>query len=174
MNKRLKLRQILLFAVLSAAAVWLDQFTKHLALLFLGDHEPVVLIPGVLEFLRIENDGAAFGILKGHMAFFYAITAFVGLIVLYVLVKLPTERKYMPLLVILSFISAGAAGNFIDRVMRRSVVDFIYFVPIDFPVFNVADIFVTCSTALLVILVLFYYQESDFNFLKDGARKKKP
>ena len=91
-----------------------------------------------------------------------------------VLVKLPTERKYMPLLVILSFISAGAAGNFIDRVMRRSVVDFIYFVPIDFPVFNVADIFVTCSTALLVILVLFYYQESDFNFLKDGARKKKP
>lgn len=173
MNKRLKLRQIFLFLAVTSAAVWLDQFTKHLALKYLGDHEPVVLIPGVLEFLRIENNGAAFGILKGHMAFFYAITAFVGLVVIYVLVKLPTERRYLPLLVILSLISAGAVGNLIDRIVRKSVVDFIYFVPIDFPVFNVADIFVTCSTALLILLVLFYYRESDFNFLKDDEQKEK-
>lgn len=54
----------------------------------------------------------------------------------------------------------------IDRMRLNYVVDFIYFSPIDFPIFNVADIYVTVSMILLLILVLFYYKEEDFNFLK--------
>ncbi|MDY3716667.1 MAG: signal peptidase II, partial [Blautia sp.] len=69
------------------------------------------------------------------------------------------------------FITAGAIGNLIDRVRLGYVVDFIYFSLIDFPVFNVADIYVTGSMILLILLVLFFYKnEEDFAFL---ARSKK-
>ena len=161
--------QTALFAAVTLVAAVLDQLSKRWALANLGDHEPVPLIPGVLEFLRIENRGAAFGILQGRMEFFYLITAVVAAGILYVIFKLPEERKYMPLLVTLAFLLAGAAGNLIDRAFRQSVVDFIYFKPIDFPVFNVADIYVTCSTFALVLLILRFYEDEDFAFL---SRKK--
>ena len=165
MNEFSKKNQISLFAAITVIAAAFDQLSKRWALANLGDHEPVPLIPGVLEFLRIENRGAAFGILQGKMFFFYLITAVVAAGILYVVYKLPEKRKYLPLLVILAFLLAGAAGNLIDRAFRKSVVDFIYFKPIDFPVFNVADIYVTCSTFVMVILILRYYEDEDFSFL---------
>ena len=76
-----------------------------------------------------------------------------------------------PLRVVLVMICAGAAGNFIDRVSQGYVVDFIYFELINFPVFNVADIFVTVGAALLVVLILFYYKDSDFDFLSRRQQK---
>ena len=161
--------QTALFAAVTLVAAVLDQLSKRWALANLGDHEPVPLIPGILEFLRIENRGAAFGILQGRMEFFYLITAVVAAGILYVIFKLPEERKFLPLLVTLAFLLAGAAGNLIDRAFRQSVVDFIYFKPIDFPVFNVADIYVTCSTFALVLLILRFYEDEDFAFL---SRKK--
>ena len=169
MNEFSKKNQISLFAAITVIAAAFDQLSKRWALANLGDHEPVPLIPGVLEFLRIENRGAAFGILQGKMFFFYLITAVVAAGILYVVYKLPEKRKYLPLLVILAFLLAGAAGNLIDRAFRQSVVDFIYFKPIDFPVFNVADIYVTCSTFVMVILILRFYEDEDFAFL---SRKK--
>ena len=161
--------QTALFAAVTLVAAVLDQLSKRWALANLGDHEPVPLIPGILEFLRIENRGAAFGILQGRMEFFYLITAVVAAGIIYVIFKLPEERKFLPLLVTLAFLLAGAAGNLIDRAFRQSVVDFIYFKPIDFPVFNVADIYVTCSTFALVLLILRFYEDEDFAFL---SRKK--
>ena len=62
---------------------------------------------------------------------------------------------------------SGALGNFIDRVFRKYVVDFIYFSLIDFPVFHMADIYVVCSGILLVILVCFKYKnDEDYHFLR--------
>ena len=162
--------QTALFAAVTLVAAVLDQLSKRWALANLGDHEPVPLIPGILEFLRIENRGAAFGILQGQMSFFYIISAVVGAVILYVLFRLPCDRRYLPLLAAVSFIAAGAAGNLIDRTFRQSVVDFIYFKPIDFPVFNVADIYVTVGTAVMMLLVLFYYKDEDFDFLKRGRQ----
>ena len=65
----------------------------------------------------------------------------------------------------LSLLLAGAAGNFIDRITRNYVVDFFYFEWINFPIFNVADIYVTCSIVLLLIFFLFVYKEDDFELL---------
>ena len=65
--------------------------------------------------------------------------------------KIKPERRYSPLYICLTVILAGAVGNLIDRIMNGFVVDFIYFQIINFPVFNVADIGVTCGFALLVI-----------------------
>ena len=64
----------------------------------------------------------------------------------------------------LIFIAAGAAGNLYDRITLKYVRDFIYFSLIDFPVFNVADIYVTCSVFVLAFLIFFYYKEEDLQF----------
>ena len=60
----------------------------------------------------------------------------------------------------------------IDRIKQDYVVDFIYFVIINFPIFNVADIYVTVATFVFVILFLFYYQENDFSFFSFRQQKK--
>ena len=78
---------------------------------------------------------------------------------------------YIKLHVALVFITSGAIGNLIDRVRLDYVVDFIYFSLINFPIFNVADIYVTLSTIYLVILLLFVYKESDLEFLSFRTKK---
>lgn len=71
----------------------------------------------------------------------------------------------------LSLIAAGAIGNMIDRIRLNYVVDFIYIVLINFPIFNLADMYVTFSTALLVIALLFFYKESDLYFIGFSQKK---
>ena len=79
----------------------------------------------------------------------------------------PATAYYGPLLFTAAVVFSGAMGNFIDRVFRGYVVDFIYFSLIDFPTFNVADIYVTCGIIALVFLIFFRYkEEDDFDFLK--------
>ena len=63
---------------------------------------------------------------------------------------------------ILLFFMAGAIGNFIDRIINQYVVDFFYFKLINFPIFNVADIYVTVAAVFMLFLGLFYYKEEDF------------
>lgn len=79
--------------------------------------------------------------------------------------KTPEHKKYTWGHVSLILIAAGGMGNMIDRIRLDYVVDFIYFSLINFPIFNVADIFVTIGTILLIILLLFVYKEDDLNFL---------
>ena len=68
-------------------------------------------------------------------------------------------------------IASGAVGNMIDRVRLEYVVDFLYFVLINFPIFNVADIYVSVACVLLAVVILFYYKEQDLEFL--SIRQKK-
>ena len=112
------------------------------------------------------RSGAAWGMLSGKINLFLVFTVIVMLIVTYVIINLPATRKYMPLLITCTLLVSGAVGNFIDRVRFGYVRDFIYFKLINFPVFNVADCYVTVSVALLIILILFVYKEDDFGFLK--------
>ena len=72
-------------------------------------------------------------------------------------------KKLLPLRICAVFIFSGAIGNFIDRLKLGYVVDFFYFKLIDFPVFNVADIYVTVAAFAMIILGLFYYKEEDYN-----------
>ena len=68
----------------------------------------------------------------------------------------------MVMRILIVLIGAGAVGNFIDRIRQGYVVDFFYFSLINFPIFNVADIYVTAAAFLLIFLCLFYYKEEDF------------
>lgn len=158
------LKRTLKAAALFVILVAVDLFTKSLAVQNLQDGRHVELIHGVLEFYYIQNKGAAFGMFQNG-TFILSIVSLIALVVLVVLyMRLPDGKKYMPLRVTLIFIAAGAAGNLIDRVTLQYVRDFIYFSLIDFPVFNVADIYVTCSVFVLAWLILFYYKEDDLQF----------
>ncbi|MBE5845358.1 MAG: signal peptidase II [Butyrivibrio sp.] len=155
-----------------AILIFLDQFTKHLAVVHLKDQESKVIIPKVLELTFLKNRGAAFGILQDQKVFFVMIAVMILVVIAYVLFQLPMEKKYMFLQIILVMIASGAAGNMIDRVRNDYVVDFISFVIINFPIFNVADIYVTVSTIVFILLFLLYYKEKDFDFLSFKQQKK--
>ena len=86
---------------------------------------------------------------------------------------MPQNKKYTALNYIIVFLIAGAIGNYIDRIANNYVVDFIYFSLINFPVFNVADCYVTVSVILLFILILFYYKDDDLEEIKQGLKIKK-
>lgn len=143
--------------------VVLDQLTKVWAVKTLADGTVIPVIKNVIEFLYVENRGAAFGMLKGGLVIFViiALAALIGIGVL--LHRIPETKRYLPLRISLVAIAAGAVGNLIDRCTHVYVVDFIYFKPIDFPVFNFADICVTCGAILMAILILFVYKEAELN-----------
>lgn len=143
----------------------IDQITKILAFSNLRGSIGISLIPGVFELQYLENRGAAFGILQDHQVLFLVITIIAAIILTYIYGKLPEDKKYTPLRISYVLLMAGAFGNMIDRMIRGYVVDFFYFKLIDFPIFNVADIYVTVTMILLVILILFYYKEEDLEFL---------
>lgn len=150
--------------------VILDQITKNLAVVYLKDKPAYVIWDGVFELHYLENSGAAFGMLQNQKILFVSIAAVILVIIGYVLVKLPRNRHFVFLEALLVLIASGAVGNMIDRVQFNYVVDFFYFKLIDFPIFNVADIYVSVSCVLLAILVLFFYKDEDFDFL--GKKKE--
>ena len=156
-----------------AVLILIDQFTKHLAVVRLKGQEPFVLIENVFEFHYLENQGAAFGILQGKRSFFLIITIIVLIVVLYIYIKMPADRRFLLLRVLIILIAAGALGNMIDRLRQGYVVDFFYFKLINFPVFNVADIYVTCSAIALVLVVLFYYKDADLDRFGEAMRPKR-
>lgn len=143
-----------------------DRYTKQLAMANLRDNGAFVIWDKVFEFHYLENRGAAFGMLQNQKLFFIFMAFIVLLVISFVLVKIPAAKKYCFMHIFLVFIAAGAVGNMIDRVSYGYVVDFIYFVLINFPIFNVADIYVTIGTVMLVLLILFYYKEEDLKFIK--------
>lgn len=151
--------------IVIAAGVILDQWSKYMAVLHLQGTDGVDLIPGVFRLTYLENRGAAFGVLQGQQWFLYIITAVILVAVLLVYRRMPAGRKFLPLRVCAVLIVSGALGNLIDRVGQGYVVDFFYFELIDFPVFNVADIFVTVSAVLLAVLLLLYYKEEDLEYI---------
>ena len=89
--------------------------------------------------------------------------------IVWFLYKMPPSSRYIPFYCLAAGLSAGALGNGIDRLLHGYVVDFFYFSLIDFPVFNMADIYVVVSSICLFIYVCFVYREEDFSFIQ---RKK--
>lgn len=144
-----------------------DQAAKKLAYVYLKNQPSVSLIPGVLElhYLYPENRGIAFGMFQGSVLFFAVVSILFLLVLIYAWMRIPKERFYLPLLTIAAILASGALGNFIDRFFRGYVIDFIYFSLIDFPVFNLADVYVVVSGILLILFVCTKYRDDDFSFL---------
>ena len=166
MNNKKRVFSLLFYIIGIAVLTELDQLTKVLAESKLMGKPDFKVIGDAFVFSYLRNEGAAWGMLSGKINLFLIFTVIVVLLVTYVIINLPVTKKYVPLLITCTLLVSGAAGNFIDRVRFGYVRDFIYFKLINFPVFNVADCYVTVSVVLLIILILFVYKEDDFNFLK--------
>ena len=153
------------------AAVFVDQITKYLAVIFLKNKNPFVLIDGVFQLRYLENRGAAFGMMQNMQYLFIAGAIIIVVIFAFLYGRIPFQKKYIPLRICGILICAGAVGNMIDRLRLNYVIDFFYFNLIDFPIFNVADCYVVAACILFALLILFYYRdEHDFDFLRRGVQ----
>ncbi|MDF2510263.1 MAG: hypothetical protein K0S04_129 [Herbinix sp.] len=164
-----RMKHLLLFIILVA----IDQLTKYWVRTDLINRDPIDIIPKVLNLQHTTNDGAVWGIMSGKVPFLIIFTAIVMALIIFLYYKIPQGKKYNALKLLVVFILAGAIGNFIDRIYLGHVVDFIYFELINFPLFNVADSYLTVSSVLLFILAIFYYKDDDFAFLEQLFKKKK-
>lgn len=143
--------------MVSILIVIADQLTKYLAVEFLMDKRPIVLINNLIELHFVKNYGAAFGIMQNQRWFFIIITLFVLTAIVIFIIKYKYSLHLLTR-ISLGALLGGATGNLIDRIRLSYVVDFIkvdlgrlY----DFPVFNIADIFIVVGTILLVLLIVF-------------------
>ena len=159
--KKMSTKYLIRVSISVILLILLDQLTKIWAVVRLKDQPAISLIRGVFELQYLENCGSAFGMMQGARVFFIISTIVLFLLVCVIYVRIPKEKMYLPLRVIAVLFLAGAAGNFIDRVRQGFVVDFFYFSLINFPIFNVADIYVTTATIALIVFILFYYKEAD-------------
>jgi len=158
-----RLRHLLYAVVL----IILDQLTKYWSRAAFSDGSDISVIPGVLRFVLHKNTGAVWGFLSGteHSILYLTIaTVIILALIIFIYFKIPDIRKFAPLLLIITFVFSGAIGNLIDRIFLNYVTDFIYFEIINFPVFNVADCYVTVSVFILIYLVLFKYDDADLDF----------
>lgn len=139
----------LVLVLVTIALVALDQLIKYLVVVFLKPVGTTTIIPKVLAFTYLENDGAAFSIFSGKQIFLIIITAIALLVWAYFLFfKRPKEKLEVIGMVL---VLAGGIGNLIDRVANGFVVDYVEFLFVRFAVFNLADIFVTIGFIILVI-----------------------
>ena len=143
----------MLATVIVLLIVILDQLSKYLAVRDLYGQEVSEVIPGVLNFHYSENPGAAWGILSDHRWVFLVVSsvAIAGMIAYLFFTR---KNKDLLLNVALSFFIGGGIGNMIDRIAQGYVVDFLEFGFMDFPIFNVADSFVTVGAVLIVIYLI--------------------
>ena len=145
----------------------IDQASKWLIVKSMDLGESIQLIENVLYITSHRNQGAAWGILQGQMWFFYIITAIVIVGIIVYIQRLDRREKLMGLA--LGFMLGGAIGNFIDRLFRKEVVDFIntYVFTYDFPIFNVADSALVIGVFLLLLQTFLEGKQSKEN--PDGA-----
>ncbi len=137
--------------IIAFFAVLLDTLSKNLAILSLKDtgSSDFAVIPGVFHFTYHENRGAAFGMLSDNRWVFMTIST---VAIIAIAVYLFCNKEKSPLLsVSLSLIMGGGIGNMLDRIFLGYVIDFINFKIINFPIFNLADTFVTIGAALMIL-----------------------
>ena len=160
---------LIIYAAIILCGIGLDQLTKYLAVTNLPiDASPDVKVwEGVFHIRCISNDGAAFGMLDEHRWIFMTVST---VVIIAMLGFMAVKRREIPtsLGIALSMVISGGIGNMIDRVALGYVVDFIYFVPIDFPCFNVADSLV-CVGACLMFICVMLYKEPETKILDNTA-----
>ena len=157
--------QFALFALFAAGIVAADQITKYLTVANIGLGERIPFIPGLIRFTYVQNTGAAFSSFQGQQWLFALIfVIFTGLVIW------EYRKKAMPFSKLerwcIAAIYGGGLGNMIDRVRLGYVVDMIETEFITFPVFNVADCFITCGCILLMVSLFLFNKE----FWKDEKK----
>lgn len=169
MNRKLR---ICLCAILAIMLIIVDRITKIWASNTLKNGNIIWIIKKALclYYLPNGNTGAAWGMLSGQIWLFVVITIVVVILIGYTIYNIPTDKKYNFIIIMLTFIAAGGLGNMYDRVFQGYVIDFIYFSLINFPIFNVADIYVSVCTVLLALYLLIKIKEEDMTEIETSLK----
>ena len=156
---------LLLMSLFAAAVVAADQLTKYLTVSHIRLHQDISFVPGILSLTYEQNTGAAFSLLEGQMWLFILI-----FLVFTVAIVWAYRSKALPFSKFewfcLAAVYGGGMGNMIDRIRLGYVVDMIQTDFIRFPVFNVADCFITCGCIALIASLIFFNKE----FWKDEKK----
>ena len=139
---------------LAIIVILFDQWSKYLVVKHMELYESIPLIDGFFYLTSHRNKGAAWGILQDQMIFFYIITAIVVIAIVY---YMQIHAKGHPLFATgLALVLGGAIGNFVDRLFKQEVVDFldVMIVTYDFPIFNIADSALTIGVIVILIVTL--------------------
>ena len=157
--------QFLFFSLFAAGIVAADQITKYITVANIPLHSHVDFLPGFLGFTYTQNTGAAFSALQGKQWLFALI-----FVILTVAIVWEFSKKRMGFTTFerwcIAAIYGGGLGNMIDRVRFGYVVDMIQTEFMDFPIFNVADCFITCGCILMMISLIFFNKD----FWKDEKK----
>lgn len=169
MKENIKKYSILLGIIV--ALVLLDQYTKYYIVHSIGKHKTKTFIKEIISFEYLENDGVAFSFMSGKTLFINLLVLIMVMILLACIYALQNsmkktisanlKRRFTAMQILLSCMIAGAIGNLIDRVRLGYVVDFIKTDFMDFPIFNVADCYVTVSV-FIIFVILILMKEDDF------------
>ncbi len=154
---------IFFMMLFSAAVVLVDQLSKAWVQGNISLYEKIAVVPNLFGLTYVQNTGAAFSAFQGMQWLFVAVFVLFTLVIAWELWK-----KKLPFTTLerwcIAAIYGGGLGNLIDRLRFGYVVDMIEVEFIRFPVFNVADCFITCGCILLLVHLLLFNK----GFWKDG------
>ena len=132
--------------------VLLDQVSKSLVLSIFGFERSKNIIPYLLNFTLVKNEGAAFSLFSNSTSILTIISIIVSLILITIILKYPPKSFWN--LLGLAFLLGGTLGNGIDRLFKGYVIDFIELVPINFPIFNLADVAINIAIICFLLDVI--------------------
>lgn len=168
-----KLSRVLVPLLFLCGIVGLDQWTKYLTIKHLAGGGEVKFIGDAVVFSYMQNRGMAWGFFQNAQLVLCLLTVLAIGVIVFLYVRTPFEPEYRPIRIAEVMLVGGALGNLADRIFRFDpaegsyfhgyVVDMIYVKAIDFPVFNVADIFVSLAFLSFLFLLIFVYNEDEFN-----------
>lgn len=143
------------YYILALIVIGIDQFSKWIVITKMDVYEQIPIIDGFFYLTSHRNEGAAWGILQGKMLFFYIITLIVVVGLIYYMQRY--AKNFALLAISLSLVLGGAIGNFIDRLFRKEVVDFLDLIifTYDYPIFNIADSALVVGVIGILIATLF-------------------
>ena len=181
-----KLSRVFVPLLFLCGIVGLDQWTKYLTMKHLAGGGEVKFIGNAVVFSYMQNRGMAWGLFQNAQFVLCLLTILAIAVIVFLYVRTPFKPEYRPIRIAEVMLVGGALGNLVDRIFRFDpaeggtyfhgyVVDMIYVKAINFPVFNVADIFVSLAFLSFLFLLIFVYNEDEFNkcFGNFPPRKKK-
>ncbi len=163
-SNKLSGRNIIISIITFAILYMIDRVSKTYVASKLKDSDPITFFNDKFELSYLENVGAAWGILSGKQLFLIVFTMLIICIIIFFYFRIPGDKRFLILKISVILLLTGAIGNLVDRIRFNYVIDFLYFKAIDFPVFNIADCYVTVGAFILVLCLMFKYDQDELDF----------
>ena len=145
-SRKMKIIAYSLFIIL------LDQVSKFLVLSTLGFERSINIIPNLLNFTLVKNKGAAFSLFSNSTNILTITSIIASLLLITIILKSPPKSYWN--FIGLAYLLGGTVGNGIDRLFKGYVLDFLELVPINFPIFNVADVSINIAIICFIIDII--------------------